>query len=915
MESKEYCQSPDEVLKELSSSPNGLGPEEARARLSRYGFNELEVKRGISPLALFLSQFKSFIVLVLIVAAFISVAIAILNGTSEEYLDAAVILLIVLINAVLGFFQEYRAEKSLQALKELTSPIARVIRSGAELELPARELVPGDVIILSTGNKVPADGRLIEASNLKLNEAPLTGESLPVAKTVACVSEDADLMDRDNMVFSGCLVEYGRGKAVVTRTGMRTQLGRIAELIEADDTQTPLQMKLARLGKQLSVLVLITCTVVFLVGLLQGVAADRMFLTAVSLAVAAIPEGLPAIVTVSLALGVERMAKRNAIVRRLPAVETLGSATVICTDKTGTLTKGEMNIREIWLGKRIQVTGEGYSPDGKLLLDNEEIDVDSVPGLEMMLRAGALCNDAVLVEEGGAWTIKGDTTEGTLLVLARKAKLELESIADEFPRINELPFDSDKKRMITVHEGSGIRYAFLKGATESTLSISSKRFEGEELVPLDEAFRKLVMAENDGMADRALRVLALGFKQLGSPDEELEKDFIFLGLVGMIDAPRQEAIEAVKRCKKAGIRVMMITGDHERTARAIGLEMGIATERDEPVLSGKDLERMSDQDLIERVRRVNIFARVSPEHKVRIVAALQSIGEVVAMTGDGVNDAPALKKAEIGVAMGVTGTDVSKEASDIVLTDDNFASIVDAVEEGRGIYDNIRKFVTYLLSCNVGEVLTMFTATLVFVEAVLIPFLLPIQILWMNLVTDSFPALALGMEKTSPKVMERGPRDPNEPPVGRKALARIGFLGAMMALGALLVFQFEYSSGLNSGLTSEVAATLARTVAFCSIVSFQLFLAFSARSEDESLLSLGPFTNRKLVLAVVASFIMQLVVVYVPALNGAFGTTPIAAEQWLPVLAVGLLGLISNEAWKFLVPRIKANKAYSIVRT
>ena len=406
-------------------------------------------------MALFLSQFKSFIVLVLIVAAFISVAIATLNGTSEEYLDAAVILLIVLINAVLGFFQEYRAEKSLQALKELTSPIARVIRSGAELELPARELVPGDVIILSTGNKVPADGRLIEASNLKLNEAPLTGESLPVAKTVACVSEDADLMDRDNMVFSGCLVEYGRGKAVVTRTGMRTQLGRIAELIEADDTQTPLQMKLARLGKQLSVLVLITCTVVFLVGLLQGVAADRMFLTAVSLAVAAIPEGLPAIVTVSLALGVERMAKRNAIVRRLPAVETLGSATVICTDKTGTLTKGEMNIREIWLGKRIQVTGEGYSPDGKLLLDNEEIDVDSVPGLEMMLRAGALCNDAVLVEEGGAWTIKGDTTEGTLLVLARKAKLELESIADEFPRINELPFDSDKKRMITVHEGSG----------------------------------------------------------------------------------------------------------------------------------------------------------------------------------------------------------------------------------------------------------------------------------------------------------------------------------------------------------------------------------------------------------------------------------------------------------------------------
>jgi Ca2+-transporting ATPase len=880
----------------MGSSPSGLEDAEARRRLAEHGPNELEAKRGVSAVRLFASQFKNFMVMVLIVAALISLAIGIVNGTGEEYLDAAVIILIVLINAVLGFLQEYKAGKALEALRELAAPKANVVRGGREQQIPAKELVPGDVFILAAGDKVPADGRVIEAANLRVNEASLTGESEAVEKGVACISEDADLMDRANLVFAGCIVEYGRGRGVVTRTGMRTELGKIALMIEDVDTETPLQVKLAKLGKQLGALVLITSAVVFVVGLLQNVAADEMLLTAVSLAVAAIPEGLPAIVTVSLALGVQRMAKRNAIVRSLPAVETLGSSTVICTDKTGTLTKGEMNVREVWAGEGAEVSGEGYDPTGQILREGRPLTTGTWPRFDWLVRAGALCNDASLVQEKGRWTVKGDTTEGTLLVLARKHGLDLDPLKAEYPRVGEVPFDSEKKRMITVHEHEGRRYAFLKGAPESVLSICSREAGGVSESPLDEARRGEVLALNDAMADRALRVLGIAMREVDE-GQELESDFAFLGLVGMIDAPRKEAVEAIARCKRAGIRVIMITGDHERTARAIGAEMGIAA-RDAPTLTGRELERMSAESLAERVREVSVYARVSPEHKVRIVTALQRNGEFVAMTGDGVNDAPALKTAEIGVAMGITGTDVAKEASDIVLTDDNFASIVNAVEEGRGIYGNIRKFVSYLLSCNIGEVLAMFLATFLFVEEGMIPFLLPIQILWMNLVTDGFPALALGLEKTSPKVMERAPRDPDEPPVSRRDFVRIFALGLLMAIGAMVAFQVVLGWGAADGMPTADGIVRARTAAFCAIVSFQLLLAFSARSEEEGLLAIGPFSNRKLLLAVAVSFAAQLAVVYLPGMGEAFGTTPLGAEEWALILAVGMVGLVANEVWK-----------------
>jgi P-type Ca2+ transporter type 2C len=905
MEKPDHCLSPEEVLTRLGSSIEGLDEAEARSRLTRYGPNELEAKRGVPPLKIFLRQFKNFMTVVLVAAALISIGIAVYNGTSEEYLDAAVIIIIVLINAILGFVQEYRAEKALEALRELAAPTATVIRSGKEVKVPAKELVPGDVFILSTGDKVPADGRVIEAANLRVNEAPLTGESGAVTKGVACASLDAQPMERDNMAFAGCIVEYGRGKAVVTETGMGTQLGKIAELIEGEDRETPLQVKLARLGRQLGVLVILTCVVVFLVGLVQSVPASDMFLTSVSLAVAAIPEGLPAIVTVSLALGVQRMAKRNAIVRSLPAVETLGSATVICTDKTGTLTMGEMNAREIWMDGKIEVSGEGYEPVGRITKDGAPVALGAWQGFDWLVRAGALCNDSSLGQEKGRWTIKGDSTEGTLLVLARKHGLDLEALKVDFPRESEVPFDSDKKRMITVHAHSGMRYAFLKGAAESVLSICTT-MDWEARIALDGLRRSRILEANDAMADRALRVLAIGMKEV--EDGELEEGFVFLGLVGMIDAPRKEAIKAIERCKRAGIRVIMITGDHERTARAIAEEMGLA-EKDAPSLTGRDLSTMSAADLAQRIKEVNVFARVSPEDKAKIVLALQKNGEVVAMTGDGVNDAPALKNAEIGVAMGITGTDVSKEAADIILTDDNFASIINAVEEGRGIYGNIRKFVSYLLCCNAGEVLAMFLASLIFVEEGMIPFLLPIQILWMNLVTDGFPALALGLEKTSPTVMDRGPRDPEEPPVDRRTFVRIAFLGLLMAVGSMAVFQIVNGWALATGAPTEEGLVRARTAAFCAIVSFQLLLAFSARSEEESLLAIGPFSNRKLILAVLVSFLAQLAVVYLPGIGDAFGTAPLSIEEWGLVLAVGLTGLVANEAWKAVARARSSPKA------
>ncbi len=859
----------------------------------------------------FLAQFKNVMVVILIIAAGISVSLGIINNSAEEWLDAGVITVIVLLNAILGFVQEYRAEKTIEALKSMAAPKANVVRDGKMAQVESRDLVIGDVIVLAAGDKVPADGRLIEAMNLKVNEASLTGESVPVLKGESCVAEDSTIFDRTNMIHAGTIVEYGRGRAVVTSTGMSTAIGRIAKLVEERDDETPLQKKLARLGKQLGVMVLGTCIFIFAIGLLQNIAVDKMLLTSISLAVAAIPEGLPAVVTVSLALGLQRMAKRNAVVRHLPAVEALGSATVICTDKTGTLTKGEMNIREIEVGKRIEVTGEGFIPLGEFIHEGSALDPSLEPRLDKLLLAGALCNDARLEQEEGQWKVRGDPTEGTLLVTARKAGKDIEMLNKEWPRIYEVPFDSSRKRMITVHEHEGKRFAYLKGATEAVLAICTQRMGEDGIGPLDDRERSSMLAQTEDMAQRALRVLAIGYRELDAnvelSENSLERDFIFLGLVGMLDAPRREALEAVAKCKRAGIRVIMITGDHELTARAIATELGIAEEGAE-VIGGKELETIDLDQLALRLKKVSVFARVAPEHKMKIVEALQRNNEIVAMTGDGVNDAPALNKADIGISMGITGTDVAKESSEIILIDDNFASIVNAVEEGRGIYANIRKFVAFLLACNAGEVTVMFLAMLVFADPLILPFLLPIQILWVNLVTDGFPALALGLERTSPDVMDQPPLDPKAPPVSRAMVFGIIAIALAMTFSVLVAFQLEYMRSINIlGLSNADAIEHGRTVAFCTLVMAQLFYALSARSADKTLWRLGPFSNRKLVLAILVSLGLQLFVVYTPGINGIFGNVALDPQAWLVILPLGALAMVLSEAWKAVRSR-RSNK-------
>ncbi len=882
----------EQVMEDLSTSSAGLSPAEVEARFERYGPNELTATKGPTALTLFVKQFLDPLVLILLVAAAISFSIWLLEGGVEELFDTVVILAIVVINAALGFYQEYKAERTLEALRDLSSPQTTVVRDGKEMDIPSKRLVPGDVVVLATGDKISADARLVEAVNLETVEASLTGESTPVSKVAsATFPEDAPVGDRLNMAHSGTIVGRGRGRAVVVATGMSTELGKIAGLVEKENERTPLQKKLARLTGQLGIAILGLAVIIFLIGLAQNVPLLDMFLTAVALAVAAIPEGLPAVVTVCLALGLARMARKNAVVRRLPAVESLGSATVICTDKTGTLTTGEMSVTEVALVARtVQVTGEGYAPVGEIRDHGDRAQVRDE--LAWLVRAGALCNDSRLVKEKG-WAIQGDSTEGTLLVLAAKAGVNVDDLRAEYPRVGEVPFDSETKRMTTVHVRDGARFAFTKGAAESVLPLCVRALIDGRPVDMSAQLRHQLAGKDQEMAGRALRVLAVAMKE-GADDGPPDRGLTFLGLVGMIDSPRPEAVRAIERCRKAGIRVIMITGDHERTAEAIARQMGIG-DGVTAAISGRELAAMSPVELATRVRKASVYARVSPEHKVNIVEALQSNGQVVAMTGDGVNDAPALKRADIGVAMGITGTDVAKESADIVLTDDNFASIAGAVEEGRGIYDNIQRFVGYLLSCNGGEIALIFAATILFTEPGLLPFLLPIQILWVNLVTDSFPALALGVEPTDPKVMERCPRDPREGPVTRRAAVRILIISAAMAAAGLLAFQLS--------LDMSADADRARTAAFCTLVLTQLFMVFSFRSDRSSVLRTGLRGNPRLVYAVLISLALQLAVVYVPLLSSAFRTVPLEAE-WLFIVPLALLGLVVNEAAKLIGNRL-----------
>ncbi|MFA5535720.1 MAG: calcium-translocating P-type ATPase, SERCA-type [Bacillota bacterium] len=866
----------------------GLPSKEAKQRLAIYGANRIEKQTVISPVKIFMAQFTDFMVLVLIAATLIS-------GMLGEYDDAITILIIVVINAVLGFFQEYKAEKSMEALKKLAAPEALVLRSGGQIKIPAQDVVPGDILYLNTGDKIAADLRLIDGVNLEVEESLLTGESTPVEKDAHKVyNNNLSLGDRGNMAYLGTAVTKGRARGVVVATGMQTEMGHIAKLMETVAIEeTPLQKRLAQLGVWLVFSCLLICAVVVLLGIMRGEPTYQMFLAGVSLAVAAIPEGLPAIVTVALAIGVQKMAKRNSIVRKLPAVETLGCATVICADKTGTLTQNEMTIKEVFAGgKSFFVTGEGYEPRGELIVEGEKKNIIKGTVLDYLLKAAVLCNNSSLTRNGinliGLfrrsskqidWGINGDPTEGALLSLGAKLGYWREVVEKEEVRVSEFPFDSERKRMTVITKRGNELLAYTKGAPDLILKICNSVMIDGKVINLTEEEKRNLLSQNEQLANKALRVLALAFKPLGESvnlkqDEQIEKDLVFLGLVGMIDPPRKEAIKAVKVCQKAGIRPIMITGDHQATALAIAKEMGFHLSQTGS-LTGTDLDQISDKELQNQVERISVYARVSPKHKLRIVKALKNQGHIVAMTGDGINDAPAVKEADIGIAMGKGGTDVTKEASAMILADDNFATIVAAVEEGRAIYDNIRKFIRYLLSCNTGEVLTMFFAALLGMPMPL----LAIQILWVNLVTDGFPALALGVDSASPDLMNRKPRGPKESifsqGLGEKILTR----GLIISFGTLFAYSIIYY--LSGG-----DLLLSRTVAFATLVFSQLFYVFDCRSEYFNPFEIGYFGNKYLVVAVTLSAIMQLSVIYLPYFQPIFKTVPLNLLHWLLILGI-----------------------------
>jgi len=874
-----------------SDIDTGLTASEAQHRLATIGPNELPEAAPPSPLKIFLSQFANLIVWVLIGAAAVS-------GLLQEWIDAVAILAIVVLNAILGFVQEFRAERSLAALKQLSVATARVIRDDTVQAIPASQVVPGDLIQIEAGDRVPADSRVVYATGLQTQEASLTGESTPVAKSAEPIPQtEVPLGDRHNMLFMGTIAVSGKGRALVTATGAQTELGKIAALIhretQAEQEETPLQRRLEHLGHTLLWLSLGIVVVVFLLGLLREVSLISMFLTAVSLAVAAIPEGLPAVVTITLALGVTRMVKRHALIRRLPAVETLGSTTVICSDKTGTLTKNEMTVTTLYQGgESFTVTGEGYVPDGEIRSDGEPMTLALKPGLRALLRASVLCNGSDLRLEAFLWHIVGDPTEGALLVVAAKAGLTKNHLEQENPWLGEVPFDSERKKMTVVRRTPSGPVAFVKGAPDVLLrDCQAWLTRGGEIEPLTDAIRQEITATNQRFASQALRVLGVALRPLDwIPDvydaKSLEHDLVFLGLVGMKDPIRPEANAAVGACRAAGIRTVMITGDHKDTAVAIAKELGIM-EPGAQAISGAELNQMSDDALRDRVKSAAVYARVTAEHKLRVVRAWKQHGAVVAMTGDGVNDAPALKVADIGVAMGISGTDVTKEAADMVVTDDNFASIAAAVEEGRAIYDNIRKSVYYLLSCNISEILLMLLATLFGLP---LP-LLPVQILWINLVTDGLPALALAVDPADAGLMQRPPRPPQEQFLTRARLLRLFVQGTFIAAITLLAFLYcLYGMDLN--------LDRARTLTFTVMVLAQLFHALNNRSEDRSIFALGLWTNKPLLATIGLSVLLQAGIVSWPPVQSIFKVVPFDPEHWVLAIGIGMLPLVAMEIWK-----------------
>jgi len=910
----------------------GLTAVQVNKRRERFGTNELREAPGRSFWRMLLDQFNQFLVLILIVAAIISAIIGWTEfnqtGDTTEFIDAIAIMTIVILNAILGVVQEGRAEEALAALKKMASPNARVLRDGYTQTVPSRELVPGDIVILETGNYVPADVRLVESVNLRIEEASLTGESVSVGKDAHdALKAEAVLGDRHNMAFMSTLITYGRGQGLVIGTAMDTEIGKIAEMIQSyEEEPTPLQVKLDQLGKTLGIITLVICGLVGVLGVVrdtqlgilfnQGFGAYvgleetvpkliEMFMVAVSLAIAAVPEGLPAVVTIALALGMQEMVRRNALIRKLPAVETLGSATAICSDKTGTLTQNEMTAVQMYVDRSLlTITGEGYKPEGEFLDSGDVVGLGGYPGMRLLLRAGLLCNDAHLEEisegEQSQWRIAGDPTEGAFVVAAAKAGYWQNSLGEEYPRIAEIPFDSERKRMTTFHPDPryGDYVAYMKGAPDVVLGLCEQVLEDGIMRPLTNERRRNILEENAALAANALRVLGVAFRPLKSvPDnpqpEDSETGFTFIGLLGMIDPARPEVAPAISTARKAYIETVMITGDYLNTARAIGKEIGLLEDGDR-ALTGAELDQMDDEEFDAIVEDVALYARVSPQHKVKIVDALKARGHVVAMTGDGVNDAPALKRSSIGVAMGITGTDVSKETADMVLTDDNYASIVSAIEQGRVIYSNIRKFVYYLLSCNMAEIAILLIAM---IAGAPLP-LLPIQLLVLNLLTDGLPALALGVETGDPDIMDQPPRPVKEPIINREMVTGIAVQTVAISIAVLAAFQIGLESGEAHG----------RTMAFATLSISELLRAYTSRSERYSLWSIGFFTNKWMQWAVLSSMVVLIAIIYVPFLDPIFGTTFLTGEDWLVMLPLILIPSVAAELNKWVLRKLSEER-------
>jgi len=924
-----HVKSTDEVFRQLNTREEGLSEQEVKTRLQEYGLNELKEKKRRTPLQMFLSEFKDIFILLLIAATIFSVVIGYYElqqpplpgeppkDALETYADAIVIGAIVILVAIAGFVQEYRAEKALDALRKLAAPKARVMRDSREAIVPAREIVPGDIVVLESGDHIPADARLVESIELKTNEAILTGESTPTNKdALATLSADTNVNDRRNMVFTATHVVYGRGKAIVTSTGMKTEFGKIAELVqEAEEEETPLQKKLDSFAKKIAKVVVAVCIVIFALeafevisvmmhgkGVLELEGFIQAFMSSISLAISAVPEGLPAIVTISLALGAREFAKKNAIIRKLSAAEGLGAVTVICSDKTGTLTKGEMTTRRLYVDNRyVDVSGVGYEPKGDFQQDNQPITPAKDYEVSTLLKIGSLCSNAQLEQnQNSSWMIVGDPTEGALIVAAAKADFSQRSLTDQYPRIGEVPFTSERKRMTTVHlTPEKEKVAYMKGAPETILERCTRVLENGREENLTETKKKKILEANEKMASSALRVLAMAYRRVPDElndfhEENVENSLAFVGLQGMIDPPREEAIEANKKCEKAGIKTVMITGDHKLTAEAIAKEIGIMKE-ESLVLTGAELDAMSNEDFERIVENVAVYARMSPEHKLRIVKALKEKGHIVAMTGDGVNDAPAVKAADIGVSMGITGTDVTREASDVVLTDDNFATIVKAVEQGRVIYDNIRKYARFLISCNFDELLVIGSFAIlggIFGPEMFPLPLLPAMILWINLVTDGAPAVALATDPPDEDVMERKPRKPNESILhGMGTFILASFI--LQAVGTILVFCLEYYVWPAHGFGTEETLREARTTAFVQAALFELFVVWNCRSETRSVWRMGrdSFKNKLFVIAEIISITATLGITYVPITAKMFGLTPLSLTDLAYVIAVASWGL------------------------